>query len=190
MRNIALAKRKAGIVGILIVVAYSMLTYDITKNIPLGVFADLISGLAVIGIALLMYPIFNTAKNKVLNVSYLFCKIVEGILMIIGGLLILSPSLESTRAFIYQNIHIYFFTFGALLFYLLLFKTKVVPDFISIWGLLASITLLLITIVKLMGINHVLLDVLLLPIIVNEVFLAVWLMIKGFNKQIENNAKF
>lgn len=42
-------KQRASLVGVLILAAYSMLTYPITKNIPLGVISDIVSGLAVIG---------------------------------------------------------------------------------------------------------------------------------------------
>jgi len=73
--------------------------------------------------------------------------------MIIGGALLLSPALVNNRSLIYQNIHIYFFVIGALFFYILLFRTIVVPKFISIWGIVASITLFIITIIKLFGIK-------------------------------------
>jgi hypothetical protein len=170
------------IIGILILVAYSMLVYDITKNIALGIITDVISGLAVISIALLMFPIFKTAQNKIMNYSYLVCKSSEGILMIIGGIFILNPVSEGYRAIIYKNIHIYFFTIGALFFYILLHRTQIIPKFISIWGICASIILFVITIIKLSGITPAILDILLLPMILNEVFLAFWLIIKGFYK--------
>ena len=41
-------KHRAIIVGVLILVAYSMLIYTITNNIILGVITDIISGLAVL----------------------------------------------------------------------------------------------------------------------------------------------
>lgn len=179
-----LNKRKAIIVGILILAAYSMLTYDITKNITWGVITDFISGLSVIGISVLMFSLFNSSENKMMNLLYLSCKGIEGILMIAGGGLLLFPELVKYRNYIYQNIHIYFFIFGALFFYILLFRTVVVPKFISVWGIIATVTLLIITLVKLFEIKIALLDILLLPMILNEIFLASWLIIKGFNKQI------
>jgi predicted membrane channel-forming protein YqfA (hemolysin III family) len=60
-------KQRASFVGILILLAYSMLTYTITNNKMFGVITDIISGLAVIGIPLLMFPIFSTTMNKTLN---------------------------------------------------------------------------------------------------------------------------
>ncbi len=175
-----LKKHRAIIVGVLILVAYSMLIYTITNNIILGVITDIISGLAVIGIPLLMFPIFNTTKNKTLNNAYLISRFFEGILMIIGGFFILIPSLEPYRESIYSNIHIYFFISGALFFYVLFYRTQVIPRFISVWGVLATIILLIITILRLFGINSTIMDVLLTPMILNEIFLAIWLIIKGF----------
>ena len=52
-------KQRASLVGIFILVAYSMLTYSVTKNIAWGFITDILSGLAVIGIPILMFPIFN-----------------------------------------------------------------------------------------------------------------------------------
>lgn len=176
-------KHRATGVGILIIAAYSMLTYSVINNIPLGVITDIISGLAVIGIPLLMFPLFNTDETKKENYAYLVSRVIEGILMIIGGLFILHPALADYRDFIYIHIHIYFFIAGALFFYVLLYLTQLIPKFISVWGIAATILLLIVTIIKLFGVESPILNVLLLPIITNELFLAVWLMVKGFNLQ-------
>jgi hypothetical protein len=178
-KNYISIRQRAVLVGVLIITAYSMLIYSITQNVFLGVSTDIISGISVIGIAILMYPLFN---NKTLNNTYLFFRIVEGLLMIIGGIFILNNSLLPYRDNIYNNIHIYFFILGALLFYLLLYKTNIIPKFISIWGIIATILLSFTTITKLFGITSLLLDILLIPIILNELFLAFWLIIKGFSR--------
>jgi uncharacterized protein DUF4386 len=180
MTNIS-NKQRASLVGVLILVAYSMLTYSITKNNTLGIITDIVSGFAVIGIPLLMFPIFNSKENKVLYYGYLISRFIEGILMIIGGILILNPSLECYRNMIYESIHIYFFIVGALFFYILFYRTSAIPKFISVWGILATIILFVITIIKLLGINLTILNALLIPMILNELFLAFWLIVKGFN---------
>ena len=87
----------------------------------------------------------------------------------------------------YQNIHIYFFIIGALFFYILFYRTQVIPKFISVWGILATIILFVITIIKLFGVNLTILNVLLIPMILNELFLAFWLIIKGFNFETIDN---
>ncbi len=179
MTNIS-TKQRATYVGILILVAYSMLTYTITNNKILGVITDIISGMAVIGIPLLMFPLFKAANNKLLNYSYIISRFIEGILVIIGGIFILVPSLEPYRNSIYTNIQIYFFISGALFFYILFYMTQLIPRYISVWGLLATVLLFITTIIKLFGINSTILDALIIPIVLNEIFLAIWLILKPF----------
>jgi heme/copper-type cytochrome/quinol oxidase subunit 4 len=176
-------KQRATEIGILIIAAYSMLAYTVTENIPLGVITDIISGLAVIGIPLLLFPHFNTYGNRKMNLAYLVSRIIEGLLMIIGGLFIMNPALEGYRNLLYIHIHIYFFIAGALFLYVLFLRTQIIPKFISLWGIVATILLFIVTIVKVVEVDLPLLNVLYVPIITNELFLAVWLMVKGFNLQ-------
>ncbi len=174
-------KQRATFAGLLIIAAYTMLTYTITKNAPLGVATDILSGLAVIGIPLLMFPIFSRDETKTTNYLYMASRFIEGGLMIMGGVTILLPSLEGGREFIYERVHIYFFISGALFFYILLYQTQIVPRFISIWGLVATVLLLAVTIIQLFGVEYPVLMALVIPIVLNELFLAAWLMIKGFD---------
>ncbi len=180
-------QKRATLVGFIILLAYSMLTYTITKNVILGFITDIISGIAVILIPFLLFPIFDSIENKKLNYGYFASRIIEGILMIIGGIFILNSSIETYRDYIYQSIHIYFFISGALFFYVLFFRTKVIPRFISVWGVLATFILLVVTIIRLFGVNSIILDSFLLPTIICEWFLAIWLITKGF--KMKNNGK-
>jgi hypothetical protein len=173
-------KRTAIIVGILILVAYSMLSAAIIKTRWLVTLFDVISGLAMIGAAVLMFPFFKISSRK-LSFGYLYLKILEGALMIAAGIFFLSDSLQGWRGWIYDYPQTYEFIISASLFYILLFKTKLVPRFISVWGLIACCALLMASVVGLLGVNSPMVAVLTIPIITNEVFLAIWLMIKGFN---------
>jgi hypothetical protein len=173
-------KLKAVLVGIFILVAYGVLIGTITDSKVWIMIGDVISGLAVIGIAVLMFPFFKVFSKKI-SFGYLSLKILEGVLMIISGILFLNNSFQFIRDIIYNQIHIYVFILGGFFFYYLLYKTKLIPRFISIWGGVATFTLLVATIFKLVGLRYPVLDTLLILIITNEVFLAVWLMIKGFN---------
>ncbi len=175
---------RAKLVGVLLVLAFSMLTYTITKNVIAGAVADIISGLAVIGIPLLLFPIFNARKNRLLNLTYLSSKIIEGVLMVIGGIFIFSPALVHFRSAIYDYVHIYFFILGAIFKYLLFYRTQAVPKFISVWGLSASLMLLAATIMKLTGLRSTWIELLLVPIVINEFFLAGWLICRGFGDEV------
>jgi hypothetical protein len=72
-----------------------------------------------------------------------------------------------------------FFSLGALLLYLSLYRTKLVPRFIPIWGLVGVASLVAL---NGLGIFDVRAGIILaLPIILNEIFLAIWLIVRGFN---------
>ncbi|MFX0052285.1 MAG: DUF4386 domain-containing protein, partial [Candidatus Hermodarchaeota archaeon] len=80
---------------------------------------------------------------------------------------------------------VFAFSIGALMYYYIFYQSKLVPRWLSVWGLI-GITL---------GIANGLLDIfggidetismlLDLPIFVNEMVLAVWLIVKGFNSSV------
>jgi len=83
--------RTAKIVGALILIAYSVLVSSIIESKIIVMFFEAISGIAVIGIAVLMFPFFKP-HNKGLAKSYLFLKTIEGGLMVIAGFLPPVPS--------------------------------------------------------------------------------------------------
>ncbi|MCL5410868.1 MAG: DUF4386 domain-containing protein [Patescibacteria group bacterium] len=173
-------KTKAIFAGVFILVAYGVLVSGITSSKPLVMISDVISGLAVIGIAVIMFPFFKRS-NKKLSLSYLLLKILEGTLMITAGIFFLNNSLQFMRDWIYNGIHLCTFIISGFVFYYLLYKTKLVPQFISVWGAIAILALLVKTAFKIVGLTYTMLDVMLILIITNEMFLAIWLMVKGFN---------
>jgi len=67
---------------------------------------------------------------------------------------------------------------GALLFYYVLYQSKLIPRWLSAWGLIGA-ALVLAT--GVLGIFGNFLTVLALPIAVQEMVMAGWLIIKGFN---------
>ena len=173
-------KTKAILVGIFILAAYGVLASAITTSKIWIMIADAISGLAVIGIAAIMYPYFRVSKKNT-SLCYLLLKIVEGILMIVVGILFLNISTQYFRDWVYNGIHLYVFISSGFIFYYLLYKTKIVPKFISIWGAIAILALFSKTILGFINLSFPILDIMLVLIITNEIFLAIWLMIKGFN---------
>ena len=173
-------KTKAMLAGIFILVAYGVLVSGVTSSKIWIMIADVISGLAVIGIAAIMYPFFTSAGEKI-SLSYLLLKILEGTLMIVAGILFLNNSSQYFRDQIYNGIHLYAFISSGFVFYYLLYKTKLVPRYISIWGAIATLALFTKTVLSFFGQSFPVLDIMLVLIITNEIFLAIWLMVKGFN---------
>jgi hypothetical protein len=173
-------RKTAIIVGVLILLAYSLLGSGNPDAKILGMFLEVISGLAVIVIAVLMFSLFRPYNKKV-SFWYIVFRSIEGGLMIIAGILFLSHStlLLEIRDGIYVG-HAYIFAVAALIFYYLLYQSKLIPRWISVWGIIAAILLILVNLLEVMGIIPALM-ILYLPIILNEIVLAIWLMVKGFN---------
>ncbi len=173
-------RKTAIIVGVLILLAYSLLGSDNPDAKILGMFLEAISGLAVIVIAILMFPLFRPYNKKV-SFWYIGFRSIEGGLMIVAGILFLSHSalLLEIRDGIYVG-HAYIFAVAALIFYYLLYQSKLIPRWISVWGVVAAILLILVNLLEVTGIVSAQM-ILYLPIILNEVVLAIWLMVKGFN---------
>lgn len=76
------------------------------------------------------------------------------------------------------------FILGALMFYYMLYQSKLVPRWLSGWGLLSAIPYLaagLLVMFGLTGHMSTVDTVLRLPLAVQEMVLAVWLIVKGFN---------
>jgi hypothetical protein len=84
-----------------------------------------------------------------------------------------------------------FFGLGALMYYWLLFRSALVPRWLSGWGIVgATLTmvvavLVLFDLVRPLSTVHVVLN---LPLAVQEIVLAVWLIAKGFDQRALSSA--
>ena len=172
---------RAVAVGILILLAYSILGAGNAEAKAISLILEVTSGVSVIAIAALMYPLLKPCGPK-LSVLYIGLKTVEGLLAIVAGIFFAfhSPVLLSVRDNIYL-VHGYIFAVPALIFYFLLFKSNLVPWWISVWGGVAAVLLVLVNLAELTGLISPL-EILYLPIVANEVVLGLWLIIKGFNQ--------
>ena len=165
-----------------------------------GVVLEMINALSVIGIAVILYPVLRTFSER-MALGYFAFRLIESIACVFAAvipLLImnlvkghtqagmpqgsnlqnLGVTLLATRNMIASLLIPLFYSLGALLFYFLLFQTSLIPRFISIWGLIGVLGILIIAFT---GIKGSLVMVFALPIIMNELFLGVWLIVKGFN---------
>lgn len=67
---------------------------------------------------------------------------------------------------------------GALILYYVLFQSELVPQWLSVWGLIGAILMLTMGLLRMFGYSVIFLAI---PIILNELVLAVWLIVIGFN---------
>jgi len=165
-----------------------------------GVSLELLNGIAVAGIAILMFPVLKT-QNESVAMAYVGFRIIESVFCVLAALmpvLLISLSqaylnagesqggnyqelanvLLSVRTQLAGLLIPLFFGLGALLLYSSMYISGLVPRFISVWGIVAVILVLVLNIFQF---TPVLAIVLALPIILNEIFLGGWLIVKGFN---------
>jgi hypothetical protein len=71
---------------------------------------------------------------------------------------------------------------GALTFYYMLYRSRLIPRFISVWGLIGALAVLTTAMLETFGISPGILESLGVLMLLNELFLGVWLIVKGFNQ--------
>ncbi|MCC6800962.1 MAG: DUF4386 domain-containing protein [Anaerolineae bacterium] len=170
------------------------------NQIILGVLLVLISGFALAMIPVFMFPLLRK-HNETLALGYVvFRSALETIThfaLVIVWLLLLTLSQEYVKAGTpnassFQPVGTvlreagdwigylmaYPFCLGALIFYYLLYQTKLVPRWISGWGLIGAILYLVAPLAGMFGSE---LGIVMAPLGVQEMVLAVWLIVKGFN---------
>jgi len=169
-----------------------------------------IGGAAAIGIAISLYPVLKKF-NAGLALGAVGFRISEGVLHFVSvcGLLSLitlsqqfvkagapdSSYFQTLGVLIYEGHRwvgnvagLLAFSIGALLYYIIFYRTKLVPRWISVWGLVAAILTMsafVLTILGLIAPGSTERDVLTaLPMLPQEMVLAVWLIVKGFNPSV------
>ncbi len=173
-------RKTAVIVGVLMLVAYSVIGSGNPEAKVLGMLLEVISGFAVIAIAVLMLPILKP-YNKKASFWYIFLRIIEGGLLVVTGILFLSNNTSLLE--IYDGIHAmhgYIFGIAALIFNYLLYQSKLIPRWLSVFGVIATSLLIIVNLLEVTGIVSELM-ILKFPIFLNEIVLAIWLIAKGFN---------
>ena len=71
------------------------------------------------------------------------------------------------------------FTLSALILNFLLYQSKLIPRWLSGWGFVGAVLIFAYYLLQFFSINQV--EILFLPIAVQEMVFAVWLIVKGFN---------
>lgn len=70
---------------------------------------------------------------------------------------------------------------GAIIFYFLLFQSELVPSLISIWGIIGAALLVAMGLFRLLGHSF---EFLAIPLILNEIVLAIWFIVEGINSSL------
>jgi len=176
--------------------------HDEKARLVLGTLFEFVNDAAVVGIAVLLFPYLKRAGEG-LALWYVGMRILEGGMFMIASGAVLSQLGLSDRAqdaassdssrfedlrslTIDQNAGMGImatvaFLAGAVLLYTLLYRSRLVPRFIAWWGF-ASVACVIVVNSLAPDITEASSAVMLLvvPMVANELFLAVWFIVKGF----------
>jgi hypothetical protein len=175
------------------------------QTIILRVFVQLIMAFACAGIAIALYPVLRK-HNEALALGSVGFRIFENVLAGVSAISLL-PLLTLSREYVnagapavsyfqtlsalllgahasISNISLIPFCLGAMMYYYVFYRSKLIPRWLSGWGLIAiimNLTSALLVLFALSAPFSTLQMILSLPILVQELVLAVWLIVKGFN---------
>lgn len=176
---------------------------------------QLIMTMAYVGFAITLYPILRK-YNESLSIGFLSFRIIAAVLNSIGFiclLLLLSLSQEFIKAgtpdssyyntigdllragrdFVNHIAMILTLSAGSLMFYSLLYQTKLIPRWLSLWGLsgvILTISASLLIMFDIVGIITTIYIALNLPLILVEMILAIWFIVKGFDPKVMRSHLF
>ncbi len=170
------------------------------SQVLIGVIFMVTLTVSVVAIPIVLFPVLKRHKER-LALGYVVARIFEGLFdVVIYGivpLLLLTLSIEFVGAG--APVDSYYQTSGALLLALrdwagvveqfpyglgvlilnyALYQSELVPRWLSVWGLVGGALILTMGLLRLFGYPVIFLAI---PIILNELVLAVWLIVKGFN---------
>ncbi len=177
------------------------------NHVIIGALFQFIAAAGSASIAIWLYPILKK-YNEGLALGAVGFRLIEGVFYIvaaIGLLSLLTLSQEFVKAgtpdvsyfqtlgtlmlavrdsasFVFGVIA---FNLGALMYYYIFYKSKLIPQWLSVWGLIGAALLLSAALLTMFGgqpfsISGITL-LLVVPIALQEMVLAVWLIVKGFN---------
>jgi Domain of unknown function (DUF4386) len=168
--------------------------------ITLGALFVLIMGLVLALVPVVIFPVLKQ-HNEVLAFGYLvFRGALETfayLITVISWLLLLPLSREVVAAGISSTPFVQtlgnsilraadigsvmtsiVFSLGAMMLYVVFYQSKLIPRWISVWGVVAAVLTLIPALTGLFGID---LKVLMFVMLPQEMVMAVWLIVKGFN---------
>ena len=174
--------------------------YPNRTRVILGVLLELVNSAAVLGIAVLLFPILRR-HNETIALSYVGFRIMESVILTVaalGPLSLIRLSQEYIQAgtpdaSYFQTlgalamhghdqafqIALTFLGLGSLGFCYLLYQSKLIPRSISVLGLLGYAALLASALLEILGQSTGM--ILYAPGALFEIILPIWLIAKGFN---------
>ena len=179
------------------------------SQIIIGSLLVLVMGFAVAMIPVVMFPILRKYNEVLALGSVLFRGALEGVAymaVVISMLLLVTLSQEFIQAGApddsyfqtlgtliqaagigINQILAIVFCLGALMLYYLFYISRLIPRWLSIWGLIGAVLYLAAPVISMVGPQHWAvsltspLGILLAPLAIQEMVFAIWVIVKGFN---------
>jgi hypothetical protein len=162
-----------------------------------------------LGIAIALYPIVNKFNER-LALGFLSFRIIGTVFILIGVILLLliltisqdyirtgssdlpmfqliGGLLRTGRDFVNHIAMIVSLNIGGIMLYLLLYKARIVPRWLSVWGIIGAITtiiasfLIMFRLIDIITPEYMIMNV---PIALQELTFAIWLIVKGFDRKV------
>ncbi len=175
---------------------------DNDTSIKIGAILTMFMALSVMMISLVLYPILHK-KNPSLALGYVGLRFLEGFIFVINAVLLLilitlsndftdisfmndfgHLVLETRNHLGHVALDMAIFPIAALMMYYLFYTSKLVPRWLSIWGIIASVIYMSAAYMVLFGFEplspvYIAMNI---PLALNEVVMGILLIVKGFNK--------
>ncbi len=170
------------------------------NQLIMGTLLILIMGFALAMIPVVLFPIFKKENETLAIGAVLFRGALEAvayIAVVISMLLLLTVSrlyvyaaAPDTSYFItlgtilleagvwFGYIVSFVFSLGALIIYFLFYKTNLIPRWLSVWGFVGAIIYIAEPVLAMFGSEF---EILFAPLALQEMVLALWLILKGFS---------
>jgi hypothetical protein len=175
-----------------------------SSRLTWGAFFTFMMGISLVAMTVFLYPVMRKASKELAMGMVLFRGALEGIFYFLSTLTILtlimigneyiatgadSAVLQTIGNILYKfetlkaPISSILFLIGATCIYLTFYRTRLIPRWLSVWGFIAVITSMASALLKFFhldtGIGFYLEILVMFP---QEIVMAVWLIVKGFNR--------
>ena len=183
---------------------YLQVAYPNRISAVIGMLIEFSCILAIPLIPVFAYPVLRK-HSEILALGYIVFRLFEAVLFVLVDITKLALikvsqlylAVESSNAAMIESIgatiqswnewgwvfYVLIFGFGALIFYFALYQSKLLPRWISIWGLIAIVLMMTSALLAMFAVAlpDAIFGLLVIPIGVQEMVMALWLIVKGFN---------
>lgn len=173
-----------------------------SSRMTVGAFLCLMMGISLSAMTLFLYPVFRKDSQGLAMGLVLFRGALEGTGYLLTALGLLTLAALGTEAIasgsdpavlqpigniLYQFLYLktpigtIFFIIGATCLYISFYRTRLIPRWLAIWGLIGAVPYLTNALLHFFHVETGIGTYLEMPLAIQEMVMALWLIIKGFN---------